>query len=354
MRALLVVVLVASQAHAEVTQVVLMRAGRRTVVSIQPGAGDAPLTLPVPASLQRADVHVLPAGIFERVEQVSAPRLVEYVQRDPCEGPSIGELGTRGSMQLPLMVADRDAAKLKPPLDAGESEATLQAAPGGKVLVVKAPVRFHYDSDAFTLRLPASSDVLVHVFAPGTRCEVAGRPSAVLPARDDLAPDAGSDLSPFYVSLFERLLAKAPATVVTEHARLAGHCDLCPAEKLTPEELALLGFDVLGLKRKPVPNSGGLSELPPFGHSRLHMRLDAPAELAFRPAAPLGADGRVTAEKSRFAPPGGTNRFEPTYAVRRPWPGKAACEREPFVAWDRAPGSEVRGASRKGAARRGP
>ena len=72
----------------DATQVVLMRDGTRTVLSMQnnyKGPPDAfALVIPVPVVLHEGDVKTLPKDVFAHVEQMGAPRLVEYWEQDPC------------------------------------------------------------------------------------------------------------------------------------------------------------------------------------------------------------------------------------------------------------------------------
>ncbi|MCL4227804.1 MAG: DUF2330 domain-containing protein, partial [Myxococcales bacterium] len=72
----------------DATQVVLMRMGTRTVLSMQNNYKGPPeafaLVIPVPTVLQEADVKILPLDVFKRVDAMGAPRLVEYWEQDPC------------------------------------------------------------------------------------------------------------------------------------------------------------------------------------------------------------------------------------------------------------------------------
>src|SRR5271166_2550941 len=77
------------------TQVVLMRDGTRTVLSMQnnyegPPEGFA-LVVPVPVVLQKENVKTLPRAIFDRVDRLTSPRLVEYWEQDPCPKPAAYE-----------------------------------------------------------------------------------------------------------------------------------------------------------------------------------------------------------------------------------------------------------------------
>jgi hypothetical protein len=42
------------------------------------------MVVPVPVVLQKEQVKTLPHDVFDRVDQLSAPRLVEYWEQDPC------------------------------------------------------------------------------------------------------------------------------------------------------------------------------------------------------------------------------------------------------------------------------
>ena len=70
------------------TMVVLMRDGQRTILSMQNNYQGPPenfaLVVPVPVVLQKENVKTLDKSIFDRVDQLAAPRLVEYWEQDPC------------------------------------------------------------------------------------------------------------------------------------------------------------------------------------------------------------------------------------------------------------------------------
>src|SRR5258705_6425509 len=72
----------------DATQVTLMRMGTRTVLSMQNNYKGPPeafaLVIPVPTVLHEGDVKTLPKEVFAHVDQMGAPRLVEYWEQDPC------------------------------------------------------------------------------------------------------------------------------------------------------------------------------------------------------------------------------------------------------------------------------
>ena len=70
------------------TQVALMREGTRTVLSMannyEGPADKFAMVVPVPVVLQKENVKTLPRDLFSKLEQLDAPRLVEYWEQDPC------------------------------------------------------------------------------------------------------------------------------------------------------------------------------------------------------------------------------------------------------------------------------
>src|SRR6188768_2884809 len=73
------------------SQVVLMRKGNRTVMTMSNTYQGPPenfaMVVPVPVVLKKENVKTLPADVFDRVDSLSAPRLVEYWEQDPCNPP---------------------------------------------------------------------------------------------------------------------------------------------------------------------------------------------------------------------------------------------------------------------------
>ncbi len=76
---------------ADATQVVLMRSGTRTVLSMKNDyrgpIEDFAMVVPVPVVLKDTDVRVLQKTVFDRIDSLGSPRLVEYWEQDPCPAP---------------------------------------------------------------------------------------------------------------------------------------------------------------------------------------------------------------------------------------------------------------------------
>src|SRR5262245_63186705 len=75
----------------DATNVVLMRQGTRTVLSMQNDyrgpLEDFALVVPVPVVLKPTDVKVVAHDFFDRIDSLGSPRLVEYWEQDPCPDP---------------------------------------------------------------------------------------------------------------------------------------------------------------------------------------------------------------------------------------------------------------------------
>jgi hypothetical protein len=71
------------------SQVILVRDGNKTSVTMyndfKGDTKDFAMVVPVPTVLQKADIKVVDQAIFQKLNDYSAPRLVEYWDRNPCE-----------------------------------------------------------------------------------------------------------------------------------------------------------------------------------------------------------------------------------------------------------------------------
>ncbi len=292
----------------DATQVVLMREGTRTVLSMQnhykgPPEGFA-LVVPVPVVLQQDDVKTLPRSVLEHLDKLDAPRLVEYWEQDPCAplahyGPrkALGMGGAKKSKAKSADGPDDHGVTIEAEFTVGEYEIVILSAKdsqgldawlregkykipagaepylrpyvaqGSKFFVAKvdpqkvqfangqaqlSPLRFHYDSDRFALPIrlglansSGTQDLIVHILARGQRYEVANYGNVFIPTNLDVAEAARDRFGELYAALFDRTIARHPRSVVTEYAWDAGTCDPCPGPAMLPGELSLLGADVL-------------------------------------------------------------------------------------------------------------
>lgn len=367
------------------TTVVMMREGTRTVLSMQNNyqgpPADFAMVVPVPVVLHESNVKTLPHGVFDAVDRLAAPRLVEYWEQDPCYEPEYyeddldededspeeersepkerrrRELGveieaqfTVGEYQIVILSA-RDSDGLDTWLREERYNIPAGAEPllrpyvssGMKFFVAKvdadkvtftdgqamlSPLRFHYDSHQFNLPIrlglmnsAGTQDLLVHILSPGQRYEVANYDNVTIPTNLEVRDETRRDFGGFYAALFDQTLAQHPDAVVTEYAWQATKCDPCPpGSPLDPEQLLTLGGDVLatGVSRNYVL-------------TRLHARYGKDAmgaDLVFR-TAPAIAGGRerriASGGLERAATASSINNFQARYIIRHPWTGPVDC-----------------------------
>ena len=288
------------------TQVALLRDGTRTVLSMQNAYQGPPenfaMVVPVPVVLQKENVKTLPRALFDRLDQLTAPRLVEYWEQDPCTpepeysrfpptpmmapaaapgGPRQEGYGVTVEAQFEVgeyevvVLSARDSTGLEAWLRDNRYKIPDGAAPylnpyvqnGSKFFVARvnvakvtfeggqavlSPLRFYYDTDKFDLPIrlglinsSGTQDLIVTILARGQRYQVANYPNVTIPTNLDVAEQARGQFGTFYAALFDRTLEKTPRAVVTEYSWDASSCDPCPTPALTPAELMTLGADTL-------------------------------------------------------------------------------------------------------------
>jgi hypothetical protein len=238
---------------ADATQVVLMRDGTRTVLSMQNDYKGPPekfaMVIPVPVILQKENVKTLPKDIFDKVDRLGAPRLVEYWEQDPCAaedpggigqgfgsgglgltgigagGGGRGDLGVKveakfavGEYEIVILSAKDSGGLdtwlreekyaipagaepyLKPYVNAGMKFFVAKVDPSkvkfedGRAAL--SPIRFHYDAETFSLPVrlglinsSGTQDLIVSILAKHTRYETANYPNVTIPTNLDVAEE---------------------------------------------------------------------------------------------------------------------------------------------------------------------
>jgi MYXO-CTERM domain-containing protein len=315
----------------DATQVVLMRDGTRTVLSMQNSYKGPPqdfaLVVPVPVVLQKENVKTLAPDVFDHIDKLTAPRLVEYWEQDPCP-PNVGigighgrfAAGAAGAGMASAPGALRREVTVEAQFSVGEYDIVILSAtdataldgwlrqnnykiPAGaepylrpyvqmgmKFFVAKvdiskvkfehvgngpdqailSPLRFHYDSDAFNLPIrlglinsSGNQDLIVTILARGQRYEVANYDNVAIPTNIDVANSTRREFGAFYSTLFDQTMAKHPHSVVTEYSWQAASCDPCPTPPLSPRDLVTLGADALPSLAQ-TPGGGGAPIVAPM------------------------------------------------------------------------------------------
>ena len=336
----------------DATMVVLMREGTRTVLSMQNAYKGPPekfaMVVPVPVVLQEENVKTLKREIFDHLDQLASPRLVEYWEQDPCAQPNAPSGVVLASPAAPMAVA-RGAGKsseelgvkieaqftvgeyqivILSALDSGGLDTWLHregynipeggepyfrpyVASGSKFFVAKvdvskvqfqdgvaqlSPIRFHYDSEEFKLPVrlglinsSGTQDLIVHILGRGTRYEVANYPNVTIPTNLDVSESASDTFGTFYTTLFDRTIEKNPKAVVTEYAWEPTSCDPCPGPPMDFGDLSTLGLDVLP---STLQQQQGLSPAMPVSPPSLPGTAKkpgpSPVPMARPPSPPMG------------------------------------------------------------------
>jgi MYXO-CTERM domain-containing protein len=289
------------------TMVSLMREGKRTVLSMQNSYEGPPedfaMVVPVPVVLKKKDVKTLPDGVFDRLDAVTAPRLVEYWERDPCSGPRYvedeeggEEMAMEGPPAAPrggsggkvtveaqfkvgeydiVVLSSTESTALEDWLNQNDYNIPDGAAPYFKPYVQKgqyffvakinmdkveysdgeavlSPIRFHYDSEDFVLPVrlglinsKGAQDLIAFILARNQRYEVANFPNVNIPTNIPVKSETKENFAAFYRDLFNNVLQEHPQAVVTEYSWNAATCDPCPEPPIKPDELLTLGGDAL-------------------------------------------------------------------------------------------------------------
>ncbi len=293
----------------DASMVALMREGTRTVMSMSNNykgpATDFAMVVPVPVVLQKENVRTLPMDVFSKLEALSAPRLVEYWEQDPCtpaypaDDMPVSKSAAGGAKESEKK-ADKDyGVKIEAKFAVGEYDILILSAsqsdglerwlhdnkyniPQGasaalapyikeqqKFFVAKvniqkvfrdaqgvavlSPLRFSYESQDF--RLPVRlgllnaknrQDLIIYVLAKQKRYEASNYVNAFIPTNLDVTNETREAFGPFYATLFDATLIKAGgAAIVTEYAWESSSCDPCPSPPLEDSDIATLGGDVL-------------------------------------------------------------------------------------------------------------
>ena len=368
------------------TEVVLMRHGTTTVLSMEnnyqgPPEGFA-LVVPVPTVIHENQVKTLPHDVFDKIDTLGAPRLVEYWEQDPCSPYS----GVSYDMVMPTAMAvtdkeevadsggDRDyhvhvearfsvgeynievlSAEQSTGLDGWLHAHHYQIPAGAEPLLrpyveqgmkwfvarvdpskvafkdgmaTLSPLRFDYDSNDFALPIrlglansKGTQDLIVNVLAQNARYEVANYPNVTIPTNLTVDDAVRTRFAEFYAALFDHAIAAQPGAVVTEYSWSAESCDPCPGPVLDGNDFATFGDDVISKRYKA---SGG------YTLTRLHARYgkDVKNDLVFRAVEPIAGGrgipdehGEITTKVTR----GGFNNFQGRYVIMHPWVGELSC-----------------------------
>ena len=359
------------------SQVVLVRNENKTVISMlndyEGSFKEFALVVPVPSVLKKEQVNVGQKKLFDRIDAFTAPRLVEYFDKDPCapqvaysrnarakgkrirmrkrsakEGRALGvtveEKFTVGEYDIVILSAKESQGletwlttnKYKIPKGAHRALAPY-IAQKMKFFVAKVnlgqqaktglthlrPIQFAFESEKFMLPIRLGmlnakgyQDLFVYVLSKNGRVETKNYRTIKIPTDIDIPVYVKSKFSDFYKALFETQVKKERMRAVfTEYFWDMGWCDPCATNPLTPKELRQLG--VFWVQKNtnqshfsnPGPFRRG-SQAQPVKVTRLHLRYDH----------------KTFPEDLMFHETNDKKNFQGRYVLRHPWKGNSQCE----------------------------
>jgi hypothetical protein len=345
------------------SQVVLVRDGDRTVMTMANDFGGEPkefaVVIPVPTFLTRGQIHVGDKALIDHLDAYSAPRLVEYFDRDPCElnekrfalpaaaqardaateskqrakalGVSIEAQYTVGEYDILILSAQQSSAletwllqngyRIPP----GASEvigsylkqnmrffvAKVNLAEHNKLgFSYLRPLQIAYESPKFMLPIRLGmvnangpQELFVYALTRNGRVETTNYRTAKLPSDMDLPVylKQPNEFASFYKAMFTRQVQNHDGRAVfLEYAWDMRWCDPCAADPLSNDELRQLGVFWADRGDRGAPN---------VFLSRLHVRYDN----AYFP------------EDLVFQETGDRTNFQGRYVLRHPFLGADTC-----------------------------
>lgn len=357
------------------SQVVMVRDGTRNIVTMSSDfKGDVKefaMVMPVPTVLQREQIHVTDNAIIEHLDSYSAPRLVEYFDKNPCSPPIMYKAMP---MAAPSMQADSTrmeqranslGVKIEAQYTVGEYDIMLLSAqqshglftwlteqgyklPKGaksvvgsylkqnmKFFVAKVnlkkfsqsgytrlrPIQIAYDYSRFmlpirlgTVNSQGQQELFIYALSRKGRVETTNYRTVKLPSDIEIPAYIKHKnlFADFYRDMFRTQVKKEHnKAVFLEYAWDMNWCDPCAADPLSNKELRELGvFWVNDNDTSPQQNS---RRRPAQGQdvylSRLHVRYDQ----------------HNFPEDLVFQNTGNRENFQGRYIIRHPWQGTEQC-----------------------------
>ena len=319
------------------------------------------VVIPVPAVLQKDQIHVGDKALLDHLDAYSAPRLVEYFDENPCR-MSLDEMSTGRARPMAAEAPAAAAAqarslgvKIEAQYTVGEYDIVILSAqqstgletwlrqngyriPAGATAVLNSyikqnlkffvakvnvleqaklgysmlrPIQVAYESPKFMLPIrlgivnaDGPQELFVYALTRKGRVEATNYRTVKLPSNVDLPVYVKDRFRDFYSAMFSHQVARENMSAIfTEYAWDMNWCDPCAADPLSSDELRNLGVFWIGdaQRRRPGPQDVFMT--------RLHVRYDAahfPEDLVFQ----------ETADRTNF---------QGRYVLRHEWKGTDSC-----------------------------
>lgn len=349
------------------SKVIIARHGDKTVITMandyQGDPKEFALVVPVPTVLDRDQIHVTEPAIIDHLDAYTAPRLVEYFDRDPCRrvvdeimsqnaapagqvwrrdinasalGVTIEAQYTVGEYDI-LILSAKESSGLETWLIQNGYKIPAGASPvigsyldkGMKFFVAKVnlkehakqgatylrPLQIAFESDHFMLPLRLGTvnangpqELFIFTLTRNGRVETANYQTRKLPSDVAVPLFVKGEFGDFYRVLFDHQVAKDQMQhVYLEYAWDMGWCDPCAADPLSVAELRELGVFWQG----EVANRGSKRQARDVFVTRLHVRYTA----------------ETFPQDFQFRETGDRTNFQGRYILRHPWKGdRSQCE----------------------------
>ncbi len=344
----------------QASKVVLARSGDRTVITMandfQGDVDEFAVVIPVPTLIEREQIHVTDNAIVDHLDAYTAPRLVEYFDRDPCisddryafavppQRTATGEIiwphsGVFGvTVEASYTVGEYDIQILSA-TDSGGLAAWLTengyGIPEGAESVLESylrqgvhffvakvnlqeqerlgysylrPLQVAFETDRFmlpirlgTVNADGPQELFLFTLTETGRVETTNYRTVRLPSDRPVPLYVQDDFAEFYTAMFDRQVAQTDMRVVfLEYAWDMAWCDPCAADPLSPSQLRELGAFWVRDDGTPARN---------VFVTRLHLRYDAerfPEDLMLQET-------------------GDRENFQGRFVVTHPWAGPIEC-----------------------------
>lgn len=350
------------------SQVAIVRDGDRNIVTMgsdfKGAAKEFAMVVPVPAKLAKTAIKVVNPAILDHLDAYTAPRLVEYFDKDPCQ-----EIMLRRDMvamaapeAAPRAAARKRAKQLGVTIEAEynieEYDVLILSAqessglitwltennykmPQGATPVVqsyiKQGMRFfvakvnlkEYSTKGFTklrplqinyrhakfmlpirlgmLNAQGRQELFIYAMTRKGQVKTSNYRTIKLPTDLEIPPyiKTQKQFPNFYRSLFKTLMEKEGQAVVMEYAWDMNWCDPCAADPLSDKELREIG---VFWNKPPKKNQRWKQNARDVFITRLHLSYDQSyqSDLMFE----------VTDNRENY---------QGRYVIRHPWKGEAKC-----------------------------
>jgi hypothetical protein len=355
----------------QASQVIIARDKDRTVLTMsndyQGEVKDFAMVVPVPVVLKKEQVHVGEGKIIQRLDDFSAPRLVEYFDEDPCNPIAYEkfDLMQRSSAPAPeASVAKKAEADLGVTIEeqfsVGEYDILILSAKesdgletwlirnnykipqGAKALLqpyIKQNLKFfvakvnleEFDNQGFEKLRPISiafespkfmlpirlgmmnakgdQDLIVYLLSPNGQVELTNYRTVKVPTDNEIPEFVQEEFKDFYTAMFQTAYEQENKQVAfLEYAWDMSSCDPCSAEPLNQDELKEAG--VFWLDRQNQNNQNNIWGGNNVFITRLHVRYSRdkfPEDLKFQ----------STSDRTNF---------QGRYVIRHPFTGNLSCD----------------------------